>query len=212
MADRYKTESDIVLRLHETVVRYKGKCYLARAVGEGLYIDLFRPENQFKTRLFRISGNDPELDISSIDVGFMQHSNATVLLISRGPFRKQKQGLSTENLVYKVLSSMGDREGFRPVSSGIISSEEFFSMLDNDYPTYAIAHEEIKTLKVREVAKAFNKKLAVALDEKEGKMQLYLNSTIIAEKKKEDTHWHISEAYNNTTTAMYLVSKGVPIY
>ena len=202
---RYPSDHDVAMRLGDTFVKYKDRCYFARATGKDFRLTLYTAADEFVVPVHIVSANNLEVDITSLEVGLQQISPERVLYVCRGPFRKQKQGICHENLVCKPLGL--DKNYFESLNTAYLYSVSFLNMLEDKYPTYEEVHD---SLSITPCQKAFSKKLALVINK--NKMDLYLNCTKIAQKKRTDTHWFLDKDYNNTTTAMYLTSKGVPLY
>lgn len=221
MADRYKNDNDVTMRLHETALKYKGKVYYAKSVGQGLLLDLYDASNAFKTKHHRVDANDDDLDIQSLEVGLVNWEDCSVFITARSPVRKQKQGIGSENLMYRNL--IDDKKTgsgyFSNIHHSVLYSKNFFSMLNNEYPSYKEAHDAalnpgpLNSNGWNWWARAFSRKLALALDKKEPeRLYLYLDGVVIAEKQRSDSHWYLHAHYNDTTTAMFLQEHGVPLY
>lgn len=208
-AMRYPTDTDVALRLHDTFIKYKGEVFFAKSFGSGNKISLYKNLLTFSECLHVVDANSPEVDITSLEVGFQQYTPLRVICICRGPYRKQKQGICYENLVCRPLGKSDYY--FENVDPGKLYSTSFMKMLENDYPSYALAHELLLAQKAPGQV-AFNRKLAIARSGDGAKLDLYLNCEVIAQKLPSDTHWFLNTDYNNTTTAVYLQSKGVPLY
>lgn len=203
---RYPSSQDVSLRLHDTYIKYKGAVYFAKSTGSDLNLNLYRNAQTFADQL-TVDANSPEVDITSLEVGFVQHQINKALYVVRAPYRKQKQGICYENLLWRPIGK--EDHYWENLHPNALYSLQFMKMLENVYPSYEEAH----TFTQKTTGQmAFSKKLALVSGPIGAEIDLYLGIEKIATKKKHDTHWFLNGDHNNTTTAMYLSSKGVPLY
>lgn len=204
---RYPSDHDVSLRLNNTFIRYKGKCYLVKPVGKDTKISLFDITDPMWSKPTKkaeiVNANDKDVDVTSIELGFVQGLQK-LYYVCRAPYRKQLQGIAFENILCRSLNE----NHFENVQAEVLYSENFIDMLEDRYPTYEKAHEMLGKPYTQV---AFAKKLALTLHGPD-KMHLYLNLTKIAEKKKTDNGWFLDQDYNTSTLAQYVSNKGVPLY
>jgi hypothetical protein len=120
---------DLSLKLNDTICRYKNKpVYIKVADGTLCLYELTSAgQKWFKV----IKSDDPDLDISSIPLGYIQY-NHRVYYLTRIPMRKTKQGLSAGTLRITSLKSTSNSKG---LSSALIWSQAFVDMVLDQYPS-----------------------------------------------------------------------------
>lgn len=157
---RYNTSDDASLRLNSSLVRYKGSVYYCKVVGNclcRLYLFENLLENTIEDTPFnhQLNYNDPELCIDAIDVGYVNYVTDTKF-VTRPPYRKQKQGSNTENLVVFNVGSVR----FASLDHTQFFTGSFVKALKNDYPTLKECVESLKAAK-KILSRAFSKNFCI---------------------------------------------------
>jgi len=139
MPDRFLSSEDAFRRINGCMVRYRGEVYYA--VVQKTRVSLFDVELSTEREVKRISINDPDLDISSIPLGYFLF-NGSAYYAMRHAVRKQSAGICLQNVIVRKNNVLGD---------ALISKDEFFSplfkrMLLNKYPS--ISETERKRFEV----------------------------------------------------------------
>lgn len=91
---RYDTPEDLKMRLDHSLVLYKGQPYFINTSKLEIYLLDISQGN----KLGPISPDDPDLDLSSPELGYCL-TGPYAHYIARYPFRRQKQGLDVGNLL-----------------------------------------------------------------------------------------------------------------
>ncbi len=142
MPCKYNTEKDLYDRLNGTLCRYKGKIVVVLV--EGLQVSIRDPlNNKF---LKYILPNDPDFDLSSPEMGYMnlilpegKNPKLRVFYAERTPRRQYRQGLCANNIGFGTLDGSAIREVMAQVpgfpESSWIGYPGFIQMLEDDYPT-----------------------------------------------------------------------------
>ncbi len=125
MTLRYDIPSDVNMRLHNTICRFKGKPVLVQHREETLMVNLHCTDT--KKILFRdVHSSDADLDISSPPLGLTNHGQVSIF-ISRYPHRRQKQGLDISALHFSPLSGL---------SATTPNMQNIASTISGDYPSF----------------------------------------------------------------------------
>lgn len=174
----FLTTNDVNLRIHDSVVKFKQQFYYCTGVPDDT------PENALRIKLASLDGkqksfltdpNNSDIDFMSPELGYMNW-NAEALYISRVPYRRQKQGIGVDNLVYhRDCSNNYDR-----VTRSMIQTTQFLEMLDNKYTKF----DQIFHLAYFET-QAFSRDFCV-LNEKDKQFILYRNErcgTVLKDQK-----------------------------
>lgn len=145
LTNRYNSSSDANMRLGGTVVRYKTEpVYIHGHVDGGscnmraTYLEGF---NRRTEKHFIVDANDPELDISSPPIGYVNTSINDAVHVARHPYRRQKQGLDVGRL---SIHSPGMSDSF------IHISDEFNGLaktIKNIFPTFEEGLALVQTTK-----------------------------------------------------------------
>lgn len=169
---KYLTRDDIHLRLSGVVLKYKNSFGYSSLADEGMNIR-FTPytETGSSGQDMLIDANSPDLDIASPPLGYMQVNANTAAYVTRAPVRRQKQGLSTENISAWVVNGTNIRE-FNPY----YCSREFFHMLYEKYPT---RKDILKTLGKAVLGYSFCLSKSFALSVESNSLILYRTNTPI---------------------------------
>lgn len=126
--DRFATSDDVIMRLDNSIVRYKGIPVIVR-FQRGMNVSI---KDLLNNRLLseNIHSSNPDLDISSPPIGFVNFGLFTSYA-QRMPRRNNKQGLNAENTVL-LKGNIPDALYYdkaniftKPVAQAIL----------NDYPT-----------------------------------------------------------------------------
>lgn len=194
MEPTYLTPEDVSMRLHSSIIRYKKQFYYTHAHGMKLKLFNLHTSNQDHT----VDANSPDLDVSSPELGFINWDSGYLWFVYRIPYRKQKQGISHDNL--GAISIQEHRT--KSVSSDTFMSKAFLDMLEGNYPTYS---EVLASKKSR----AFCRNYALHFDKEE--IKLLFNEAEIGLYEKDKGSFALSDTYNNSVTVMRLASLGVSL-
>lgn len=96
-------ERDLAQRLDATICRFRGLPVYVRVTGRGL--TLYSLPSGGKKALYEIRADDPEFDISTIPLGYVQIAPDIVVYTSRRPQRLYKQGLASESISWKFTNN-----------------------------------------------------------------------------------------------------------
>lgn len=153
-------DRDLAQRLDHTFCRYRGVPYYVRYYDADM---LQLNDINSKKQVSIIKSDDPEFDVSSIPLGYMQMDVTRVLYLYRQPSRLFKQGLSLDNIgIYQPYQE----SRLRASASGVsFFSKAFIRCLEGVYEPLDIAIEFIKTY-TADCQKAIDRD--VALISKEG--------------------------------------------
>lgn len=145
---RYESVDDVRLRLHRSVVRLGDSPVFVE--------DVIGLKDVMVTHL--LSGNTEKvkvdkLDLSPVPLGYVLTEERGLLLATRKPTRKFKQGLTQENLFTKsVLSDSPARL--------IYTSKSMAKTIVGDYPTVGDAFQRVRSGSIK--ACPFSREWAVA--------------------------------------------------
>lgn len=152
--DRYPNVADAALRLQETMIRHNGEPIIVKAPVTGQFMmSVYRLNDGAE---YAIDPNSDELDISALQLGFMNLNN-TALYISRRPERKQKQGFDYFHaIVY-------DPSGSAHAPRDVWNKDTFKAFRQTVLGTYPTFDDAIKTVKM---SKAISRGMAIRRLEK----------------------------------------------
>lgn len=142
----YDTERDLIDRLHQTICRFQGKAVLV-TVETKSSLALFDPVDRSKL-LTKIKPNDPDFDISSPELGYMNHDEK-VLYVERLPQRRFRQGLTYECCSTYDVTGEG---GARPMLSQYMQSSGLVDMIEGRYPKFREAQILLQKGAAKEIA------------------------------------------------------------
>jgi hypothetical protein len=193
MRQKYKGE-DIKARLHHTIIRYDNVPYMCDVDSAGSIglMDLATGSS-----VGRVLSDDPKLDISSINIGFVNviHPNyKCAVYLKREPFRKFKQGIELHSLTQKVLHN-----GVTTVDHSVLSSKQFVDAVLGKFPSYKDALDLLTKKGFQSVAisrdvalKKEDELLKVYLKDTEvGFIKLSLNLTKVFVPRTEQSYYHM---------------------
>lgn len=128
---RYENDADVHMRLASTYIRYKGVTYFCEH-GGGMNVALYTSKADRMELAHQVSANDPELDISSVPLGYCNLGRGPVYL-AREAARRQKQGVSLMGIVGFDERS---RQWLRPVGKAIpIPHNLVIDTINGKYPS-----------------------------------------------------------------------------
>lgn len=156
----YDTQKDLHDRLHNTIVRYRGIPVMVQVESAK---SLLLKDTVSGAQLFDVKPDDPDLDISSAEVGYLnwqptmkivRYYNAAlagtpnvVNYLERCPNRMYRQGLVSDSLKsYKIDGT----EGINPMN--LLNLEGFRASLTGLFPSLELGLELIANEKWPEVA------------------------------------------------------------
>lgn len=126
--------ADLVGRLHGTVVRYKGIALYCQVDGGDLVLRTLTNDRMYA----RITPDDPELDISSLPLGFVNFSARQFAVhIRRDPVRRYKQCVDPQAMTYTSLSSRHHAAG------EVFKDPGFQENISNTFPNFKQALTQV---------------------------------------------------------------------
>ena len=150
---KYESVDDVKLRLHRSVVGYKGHPV---HVDEVAGINDVIVTNLVSGGSERAKVSDLDLDPSHLPLGYVM-ADDRVFLTSRKPCRKYKQGLTNENFHAKEVLQEREREGRLNLS---VTSRYVAKTMMGEFPDIGTAFQLVRTGQKRIVP--FNREWAVA--------------------------------------------------
>lgn len=177
MRQRYKGE-DVKGRLHNTIIRYKDYPYMCDVSSAGL-IGLH--DISSGNLIANVESEDPELDISSINIGFVNliaPENKFCVYLKREPLRQFKQGIVLELLSQKVLRDKTDS-----VAKGALMSRGFVDAVLGRFPTYDEGLDMITKKGWTSVALSRD----IAIKREEDLLKVYIKDTEVGYIRLSDT-------------------------
>ena len=119
--------ADLAGRLHGTVVRYRGNAFFCAVDGPEIELRTLTNDRVYA----RIRPEDPDLDISSLPLGFVNYSRErTVVHIRREPVRRYKQGVDPQAMTYVNLNPK------KLVRGEVFKDQGFQENIANKYPNF----------------------------------------------------------------------------
>ena len=141
--ERYPSSNDASLRIYNSVLKYNGKYVwvLPPNTDSDRDNNLVRltslPENKL---IATVSANDPLFEIESPALGWLQ-CGGYIYYITRAPYRKQKQGISSENLLMSRFDTVDKEIGFTKFNTEFLYNPGFTEMLNGKYRPYLDAYK-----------------------------------------------------------------------
>lgn len=220
MGKRYENQHDVSLRLHNTILKYKETYYYALLLDrpplreeDGEIVDDTTiglhslTEHKLK---HKVDANDPDLEITSPALGYCEGREwKQALFLARAPFRRQKQGIGSDNVVYYTTY---DKVGRTPDVS-IFALPGFEAMLKNKYIHYQdIISSIVKTAgKYDHISRPFSRNFCVVYNKKDGKTIIQHNLVDIGEVNLSDTLVQLYPEHNHSVFSMKLADLGVTV-
>lgn len=161
---RYDNQHDVEMRLHNTIVRYKEQPVLCRIRApetepfNGLGVQI-RPIAAKQWGEI-IHSSDSDLDISSLPLGYLNVGDFTAY-ITRIPYRKQKQGISSDNTSWWPETFTSVHISFWSA----IMSKNFCNTVFNIYPNAEQALKALSKKASSVYSIAIHRKFALVKDE-----------------------------------------------
>ena len=156
---------DVRQRIGSGLIRYKNEPYVV--------LDVIRDDSQVivtsldsysngTSEMKTVNVNDPELDVSAIELGYINTKTNGALLLSRGPDRRYRQLTSPDNLT--IFSPAKDRDETRNLNrTAILYSAGAVDMFNNVYPTIRDAMILMNSGKIHSVA--VSRDVALTIDQ-----------------------------------------------
>lgn len=205
---RFATAADVRMRLHDSFLRYKNNHYYALHPGQEDRTTLLQLcDVPTKKPVITIDANDPELDVTSPPLGYVQYPkwNGCVFM-SRIPFRRQKQGVSHDSVsvynVWDMREMMGSRVYFH--------TEFFLSNLNGVFPTYDGVLASIHKSKETDIARAFDRSFCI-LYKKDKETLLQYNGTNIGTIDISSKLVTLYPEHNHSVFTMRLAELGASV-
>lgn len=210
MEKRFATPADVRMRLNETFVRYKGEYYFATQSPEDQDTKLQLRLVHDKALVCVIDANDPDLDVSSLPLGYVQfRSWNECIFMSRLPYRRQRQAVSIDSVaVYGVFNIAQ----YPPVRD-YFHQKFFINNLKGEFPTYDAVVSSIKAntgKDTEKIARAFDRCFCI-LYSKGSDVLLQYNCTNIGKINLETKVVTLLPEHNHSVFTMKLAELGVPV-
>lgn len=177
MRNKYKGD-DIKGRLHNTVIRYKDHPYMCNT--EGTVIGLH--DISSGNLVFQVDSDDEELDISSINIGYVNVFSPDYKLcvyLKREPLRQFKQGLVIELLTQKVL-----RNGVPAIGKSVLMSRGFVDAVLGRFPSY----EEALKMLIKEGWHSVALSRDIAIKRENELLKVYIKDTEVGYIRLSETN------------------------
>ena len=215
---RYENQHDVSLRLHNSILKYKENYYYAmlldrREDNDGNPIEDttigLHSLNEHKLK-HKVDANDPELEITSPALGYCEGREwKQALFLARAPYRRQKQGIGSENVVYYTVQ---DRISHTP-DTGIFALPGFEAMLKNKYIHYQdILSSIVKTAgKYKHISRPFSRNFCVCYNQGDGRTVIQHNLTEIGEVDLSNSLVTLYPEHNHSVFSMKLADLGVTV-
>lgn len=144
----YDTERDLIDRLHGTYCRYKDKVYVV-SVESKTQLGLSDPISG--VRIFQIKPNDPDFDISSPEIGYVNHvyqDRVYAAFLERLPQKRYRQGLYAECCSVKLIDG-----GAPPFNANqVFRTKGLIDAIEGRYPPFKMALAFLRSGEQKEVA------------------------------------------------------------
>lgn len=156
MANRYLSQKDLCDRLHGTICRYKDVPVGVQFVTTNclMLTDVVTGE-----LVAKISPTDPDFDISSPELGYMNYANKdfklNVVYVSRQPIRRYRQGLYLQCCEFNTIDGGVQRS---PYGMNYFGLQGFKNMIMDIYPPLSQARS---MLNEGDVEVAISKEIAL---------------------------------------------------
>lgn len=140
---RYFRPSDVFMRLDGSVLRYKKQPVTIKASHGSLNVKLYAlRDNEY---VCKADSSDPDLDLESPPLGYVYWFDTTRLVfINRSPYRRQKQGLSSETVVSSEVYFKGGLQK-RSRQGWYAGRSQLSDMIDGKYPDFDKVLYDLKT-------------------------------------------------------------------
>lgn len=215
MEKRYETAADVRLRLDHSVIRFKDKYYYAQIMrprGEVADMDTSISLIDLITRkpVDLIDANSDKLDITSVPLGYCESRDwKNCIFLARGPYRRQKQGVSADSLVgYSPLTkqNMG-------ITNDTLMSEGFSDMLNGKYLHYRDILSSIEKAgkKYPVITRPFHRNFCIVYSQKDEKIVIQYNMTDIGEAETDHGLVQLYPEHNHSVFSMKLADLGVTV-
>lgn len=156
---RYDLPDDIKMRLHNSVLMFNGKPYFAK-INAKIQLALWTLsgiEQGANPEYPDVSPEDPGLSLSTPTLGYCNNTHdGHAYYLSRGTFRRQKQGLDQDG----IIQSREDLKMMMPGNHLTLAWTLVEKTLINEYPTLENAVKFLKGSK-HAVSHAFHRKLCL---------------------------------------------------
>lgn len=212
--DRYLTCGDIEMRLINSIVNYKGVYYWCQLGDPDEHhskkVRLF-PLNDSRLRNSTlVSANDPDLDPTSPELGWLfdLDLSRSALYMTRAPYRKQKQGLGPDNLVYYSAAEEYNRPSGNKTDSSFCVCEGMHELLHRKRIPFDVALARAKDRNLVNNGAPVSKHIAVILEE-DGTYVLYRHLTKLGVASERGVK--LFDDYIDSLTTMSLINNGIPI-
>lgn len=207
---KYVSSADVHMRLSGSFLRYKNDFYYAistpiRDAPKDTSLSLY--SIQSRKKLITIDANDEDLDTASLELGYLVIDWKTALFLTRLPSRRQKQGISPDNIFFTDQTSASTYQ----VSEEHLFTINFKNMLYGSYQTYSDCLHTIKdTIKNQsKLIKPFDKNFALVWHDNEVKVKY--NTNAIGDVELKTGVVTLQDDYNHSVFTLRLAELGVSV-
>jgi len=157
---RYEVPADVRMRLHQSIVMYRGIPVWVSHIPDTLNIQLVSVRDDDKIVADCIDASHPDLDITSVPLGYSLSTKKLPNYVYRLPLRQQKQGVCQENTAYTV-----DNGPAYIQQRGLpVHGPRLADLIEGNYPSVEAMK---KSLSAGARGFAFHRKYAVVRDEQD---------------------------------------------
>lgn len=200
---RFATPQDVRLRLNETFLKYGTDYFYALQKQEDVNTNLQLYSITGKKHLLTIDANDPELDVSSLPLGYVQYPNwESAVFMSRLPFRRQNQSVNVNSVA--IIDVWSGRQHL--TSRDYFHQEGFLQNLQGNFPSYSGVITSVMKNRDKRISRAFDRCFCVLSDGP--KTYLQYNCTEIGEINLETKIIHLRPEHNHSVFTMRLAELG----
>lgn len=206
---KYLTNSDSNLRLHDTLIRYKDAFCMAYNA-EGLDPSLKLVFLGKKAPHLKVPANSPDLNISSPELGWFILEGESCAFASRAPLRNQKQGLHVSNTYLQVINWVKKNDvetSTHNIESSTFLTEPFLKMLKNEIFPYNTVYKTV--LQKKKKGMPLSRTFAL-FPESEGST-IFLMRRLCPIGIAKPAGVSLYPEYNNSINAMMLSEHKIPV-
>lgn len=205
---------DVRARLSGTYIRWRGNPYYCEVDQNGDSIALYSLVDGSMT--VRVSSDDPDLDISSLDLGYVNTSKRykCCVYFQRNPYRRYKQGVEPQSLSTFPRSS---NYGPGDIPAHGINSEEFYDSMCGKFPAYKVALSMITSPATKYESVALSRDVAVQKDK--DMLRVWIKKDQVAFIKLSDSNrvyipktelsW-VHELILSSACSSWVLEEGIP--
>ncbi len=204
----YLNAEDTSMRLDASLIRYKGVPYWVQVTGSNSKIRLFELKAGMQNFVHELDANDEDIDVSSVEIGYCNHETMGTIYITRAPYRKQKQGLSSVNALWASVGS-SSCSSLKSLTSTQFFDKGISDAVQNKYPLVKDALEKLKKSAGEWVNVAISGNFCLSKNSK-GSIDVYFEQSKIG-RLEEDGTMTGSIGYVDSVLVMKLSSLGIGV-